>query len=136
MAKEVRRRRQHSPPLAGYNSHLLTVPLQSDPPRLPPFIIGGVDDVKDVSILETQSLAWEAAVFALVIVKHGSVKANKDMKAGDYISLGTLTSEQLITSYVTGNLFQGERSYSEENSFHCEVSLYRSLFLSFSCKRK
>lgn len=83
MAKEVRRRRQHSPPLAGYNSHLLTVPLQGDPPRLPPFIIWGVDDMKDVSILETESLAWEATVFALVIVKHGSVKGNKDVKAGD-----------------------------------------------------
>lgn len=82
VAKEVRRRRQHSPPLAGYNSHFLAVPLQSDPPRLPPLIIWGIDDVKDVSILETEPLAWEATVFALVIVKHGSVKGNKEMKAG------------------------------------------------------
>lgn len=92
MAKKVRRRRQHSPPLAGYNSHLLTVSLQSDPPCLPPLVIRGVDNVKDVSILKTESLAWEATVFALVIVKHGPVKRNKDMKEGDYISPGNIYS--------------------------------------------
>lgn len=90
MAKEVGRRRQHSPPLAGYNSHLLTVSLQSDPPCLPPFIVRGVDDVKDVSILKTESLAREATVFALVIVKHGSVEGNKEVKTGDSISFGNI----------------------------------------------
>jgi len=124
------RRKQHSPPLAGYNSHLLTVSLQSDPSRLPPFVVRGIDDVKDVSILKTESLAWEATVFALVIVKHGSMKRSKNMKTGDYISLGNIylrTICPILCSRKPTLLLKG-KGLSWRKTFHfegniCEVHL-------------
>ena len=43
-----------------------------DQPRLPPLVIGGVDDMQDVAIGEAQALAGQTAVPGPVIVKQGS----------------------------------------------------------------
>lgn len=64
----------YPPPLAGNDTHLLTVPFWSHSPGLPPLIIRGVDHVKDVSISETETLAGKTAVLRPLIVKQRSVK--------------------------------------------------------------
>lgn len=47
-----------------------------DPAGLPPLIIGGVDDMEDVPILEAEPLAGEAAVLCLLIVKQCPIQWN------------------------------------------------------------
>lgn len=42
-----------------------------DPPRLPPFLVAGVDDMQHVPKVEAKGLAQEPAVLGLVVVKQG-----------------------------------------------------------------
>jgi len=67
------------PFLAWYDPNLLTLPMGCNQPCLPPLIIGGIDDMQDVPIGETQALAREATVPGPVVVKKspGKIKWNK-----------------------------------------------------------
>ena len=60
-----------SPPLAGDKADVIGLTVGVDPPRLPPLLIAGVNDMKHVPEAEAQGLAQEAAVLGLVIVKQG-----------------------------------------------------------------
>lgn len=64
----------HPPPLAWYDTHLLTVSFWSDSPGLPPLIIRGIDHMKDVSISETQTLAGKTAVLCPLVVKQRPIR--------------------------------------------------------------
>lgn len=66
------------PFLAWYDPNLLTLPMGCNQPCLPPLIIGGIDDMQDVPIGKTQTLAREATVPGPVIVKKcpGKIKGN------------------------------------------------------------
>ena len=63
-----------SPSLAGDDTHFLTVPMRGHAPGLPPLIIRGIDDVEDVPVPEAETLAGEAAVLWLLIVKQCPVQ--------------------------------------------------------------
>lgn len=52
----------HLPSLTRDDTHFLAVPVWGDTACLPPLIVRSVDNVEDVSILEAEPLAGEAAV--------------------------------------------------------------------------
>lgn len=66
------------PFLAWYDPDLLTLPVGCNQPCLPPLVIGGVDDMQDVSVRKTQTLAGQTTVPGSVIVKEspGNAKQN------------------------------------------------------------
>lgn len=64
----------HLPSLTRDDAHFLTVSMQGDTAGLPPLIIGGVDDMEDVSVPEAEPLAGEPTVLRLFIVKQCSKK--------------------------------------------------------------
>lgn len=66
------------PFLAWYDPNLLTLPMGCNQPCLPPLIIGGIDDMKDVPIGETQALAREATVPGPVVVKKSPGKTKRN----------------------------------------------------------
>lgn len=57
------------PSLARDEANLVAVAVWMDAARLPPFLVGSVDHVQNVTKMEAQSLAQEATVLGLVIVK-------------------------------------------------------------------
>lgn len=59
----------HSPFLAGDDPDLLALAVGRDKPGLPPLIIGGIDDMQDVPVGETEPLAGQATVPGPVVVK-------------------------------------------------------------------
>lgn len=68
----------HSPFLAGDDPDLLALAMGRDKPGLPPLIIGGVDDMQDVPIGETEPLAGQATVPGPVVVKEGSAEKQRE----------------------------------------------------------
>lgn len=60
-----------SPPFAGDKADVISLAVRVDPPRLPPLLVTGVDDMQHIPKAEAQSLAQEATVLGLVIVKQG-----------------------------------------------------------------
>lgn len=50
------------PSLAGDDAHFLAVAMWGDTAGLPPLIIRGIDDMKDVPVLEAEPLAGETTV--------------------------------------------------------------------------
>ena len=65
------------PFLAGNDPDLVALAMWRDEPRLPPLIIGGVDDVEDVPVREAQALAGQTAVPGSVVVKQSSAKTTQ-----------------------------------------------------------
>ena len=70
------------PFLAGNDPDLVALAVWRDEPRLPPLIIRGVDDVKDVPVREAQTLAGQTAVPGAVIVKQGSAETKIHVLVG------------------------------------------------------
>lgn len=60
-----------SPLLTGDHTDLLTFSVWGHQPCLPPLIIRGINDMKNVTIREAEPLAWQAAVPSPIIVKQG-----------------------------------------------------------------
>lgn len=60
---------RNSPPLAGDDAHLFTVPFWRHSPGLPPLIIRCIDDMEDVSISETETLTGQTTILRPLIVK-------------------------------------------------------------------
>lgn len=60
-----------SPSFAGDKANVIGLAVRVDPPRLPPLLVTGVDDMQYVPKAEAQGLAQEAAVLGLVVVKQG-----------------------------------------------------------------
>lgn len=96
------------PPFAGDDTHLLTVSLQSDSPRLPPLIIWRIDNMENISIFKTKPLTWQPTVLALVIVKHCSERNKKRQQ--DYFWVFSCTENPSSIWYPLQHDFLGLQS--------------------------
>lgn len=65
------------PLLAWNDPDLLALSVGCDQTRLPPLVIGGIDDMQDVPIREAQALAGQTAVSGPVIVKKSSTHRDR-----------------------------------------------------------
>lgn len=57
------------PLFAGDDPDLLALAMWSNEPCLPPLIIGGIDDMQDVSVQKAETLAGQATVPSPVVIK-------------------------------------------------------------------
>lgn len=71
------------PFLAWNDPDLLALPVGCDQARLPPLVIGGVDDMQDVPIREAQALAGQTAVSGPVVVKQSSTHTHRERETGE-----------------------------------------------------
>ena len=77
------------PLLAWNDPDLLALSVGRDQTRLPPLVIGGVDDMQDVPIGEAQALAGKTAVSGPVIVKKGSTHRKTERGMGVCVNHST-----------------------------------------------
>ena len=68
------------PSLAWNDPHLFAVPVWCHYSSLPPFVIGGIDDMEDVPISKAEALAGESTIFCLFIVKQRPVRPGREGK--------------------------------------------------------
>lgn len=73
---------RHTPLFAGDDSNLLALSVRCHQPRLPPLIVGGIDNVQDIPVRETESLAGQAAVPSAIIVKEGPAQEEENVRQG------------------------------------------------------
>lgn len=71
------------PFLAWNDPDLLALSVGCDQTRLPPLVIGGVDDMQDVPIREAQALAGQTAVSGPVVVKQSSTHTHRERETGE-----------------------------------------------------
>lgn len=69
--KSLAKNLDNSPLFTGDHTNLLTLSMWSHQSCLPPLIIRGINDVQNVTIRETESLTWQAAVTSPIIIKQG-----------------------------------------------------------------